>query len=147
MGLWCDGWFLGEWEAESSGKALLPEAIWSGRAGCELVIRTRESEGCWGPPWRCVVPDTFCAIPTDGATRGLDAADDADSVWEGAVAHTPALGNSRLAASWADEPISESALGLTFFLPPATPGCCELSLDERTQSWSAETDRVVDVYF
>jgi hypothetical protein len=147
VGLWVDGWHLGEWETDSSGTIAVGPAEWSGRTGSELVIRARGGGGCWGPPWRSFVPDSYCQIVGDRASRDFGPSlSGGVPEWQ-LVAHVPALGNPSLYATWTDGPFGESVLGLTYLLPLATGGYCELGLDGDSQSWGMEEGRALDVYF
>ena len=55
VGLWVDGWFLGEWESTEDGDVQVGAAAWTDVAGHELVARVRRVGGEWAPPWRLAV--------------------------------------------------------------------------------------------
>ena len=147
VGLWTDGWFLGEWPVDPGSDTVVEAPIWSGRKGAQLVIRVREREGSWGPPWRSVVPDAYGDIWTGFATADNSAAEANESSEARTVAHVFSLGNPALGTSWTDTRVAESVLGLTFLLPYAGAGHCEVELGGRTQSWPMYEGRALDVYF
>ena len=141
VGLWVDGWFVGEESPDPDGRVRVEAPTWSGLFGRELVLRTRERGGAWGPPWRSVVPAADGGIPSptyagEGVVRG-----------DQAVVHVPTLGNPLLRASWAGAPLDAGPLGMPFVLPPGGSGCCGVSLEGGTQSWWMESGRALDVYF
>jgi len=85
IGLWVDGWFLGEWSLNGDGPFGLPAATWSGLEGRELVARVRPIDGSWGPPWRStVLPEGYEVVAVspphrppvrgDGPTSGKEIA-------------------------------------------------------------------------
>jgi hypothetical protein len=147
VGLWVDGWFVGEHEADDDGNVHLGAGVWWQSGGCELLVRTRDVDGCWGPPWRTVVPATFSAVgrPATESQQHLTAA-----LAEGAVTtfvHVPGPANPRLEMSWMDDPVEAGPLGLPFLLPVSGDGECGLTLGDAAQAWRAEAGRGLDLYF
>lgn len=147
IGIWADGWFLGEWLAESGGEATTVDVQWSALMGCELCIRARETSGVWGPPWRCVVPDEYGdvgASPAGAETEGSATT----ALHAGAIVlHTRSYSTPSVRTSWAETVTYESAAGVVIFLPECGPGYCEVKVGSERQSWHMDSDRGLDVYF
>lgn len=139
VGLWADGWYLGEWIPGEDGRVQVGPSAWSDHAGGELVVRVRRSGGPWGPPWRLIIP----------STDGLSALSEmsADGGVGQTVAHAPALGNPGLRLSWMDATPEAIVDGLVFVFPFPSPGAYEVELDGRGQSWKIEGSREFDIYF
>ncbi len=146
VGVWCDGWSLGEWSVSAGDVLELAGAVWAGMTGQEVVIRLREVDGPWGPPWRTVVPDEYClpglerAIAVDSQQfDGLE-----ESV---TVMHTRALGVPPLVASWSSVPVFNRAEGVVLALSEAGPGLCSVESYGRTQEWVNNEGRWLDIYW
>jgi hypothetical protein len=146
VGLWLDGWFLGEWDAAGDGGVQLKAADLHAVNGQELVARTRESGGAWGPPWRSIVPDAGEAPPSPKA-RPEAVVGDGAITGEESVGHVPVLANPPAGVSPADALLEKDPLGLQFILPASVGGRYDLSVDGLLQSWYAEAGRALDVYF
>jgi hypothetical protein len=148
VGVWADGWSIGEWATDGEDEVRLATAVWSDVVGKELVIRAREPQGPWGPPWRCIVPDSWVALPVEGAAPPDEGP---SSGWKGeedsAIVHVPSFSAPPSKASWTLAPVSGSALGLCFALAASGSGWCEVELGSRRQSWYSAEGRVLDVYF
>lgn len=147
VGLWVDGWFRGELSPDDSEGVEVPTSEWSGETGSEVVIRVREAQGVWGPPWRSIVPardyDPAGSTTTgrrakvgDGATTGSET-----------VIHVPALATPPLEVSRSDVPLEVDLLGLLFELSPTSWGICEVTLGKSIRSWKTEEGRALDMYF
>ncbi len=146
-GLWADGWFLGEQGLGSDAGLTISAATWQEMQGRELVVRIRESEGEWGPPWRSVVPNVYGDTGGEKAV-GLPAAEQAGVLGGQAVAvHVPSLATAVLEASWSDHPQESVGLGAPLFLVPSTSGLSDIAVSDNVQSWFGEPGRAVDVYF
>jgi hypothetical protein len=146
VGLWVDGWFLGERPSDAGGCICVGASDWSGETGRELVVRARQSEEAWGPPRRTVIPEGDGS--TVGETAGHEAVAGNGSITDGqTVAHVPTLANPPVEVLQSDVLLEEGPLGLLFLLSPATCGRCDLSLDDQLQSWQVERGRALDVYF
>jgi hypothetical protein len=139
VGLWADGWFLGEWEPSEDGDVQAGVPAWTDFTDDELVVRVRRVGGGWGPPWRLVVP------AGDGEILLSEVAGEGEA--GETVAHVPALGNPALGLSWADAVPEAMPPGLPFLLPDPGPGTWEIGLDGRKQSWKTESNRGLDTYF
>ncbi len=85
VGLWADGWFLGEWEPSVDGGVQVGAPAWTDFTGDELVVRVRRVGGAWGPPWRLVIPATDGEILLSQVAGEGEAGE--------TVAHVPALGH------------------------------------------------------
>jgi hypothetical protein len=146
-GLWAEGWFLGEHALDAGAGLRLEGATWEGMQGRELVLRVRESDGEWGPPWRTVVPDVYGDIGGPKATP-LPAAGEAGvlSGQETAV-HVPWLATAVLQSSWAVGPDEAVGIGSPVFVIPSTAGLRDIALTGNIQTWLKEAGRVVDLYF
>ncbi len=146
-GLWADGWFVGEYQLDANAELRLAGATWEGMQGQELVLRVRESDGGWGPPWRTVVPNVYgdvdgekvAALPPDGEAGVLSG--------QASAVHVPSLATPALGSSWAVRPMEAAGLGAPVFLVPSTAGLCDIALTDNIQTWVKEAGRVVDLYF
>jgi hypothetical protein len=147
IGVWVDGWFLGERSPDAGGSVCLQASELSDLSGRELVVRVREEESVWGPPWRSLVPDASGeSFSSEAATQADFLSQDANTA-EKSVAHAPALANPRLEISWRGAALEADLAALLFALPTSTAGRCEAALDEQRQSWWAEAGRALDLYF
>jgi hypothetical protein len=147
VGLWVDGWFLGEWVPDASRRLSLGASEWGGSAGAELVLRVRESEGAWGAPWRSLVPDSMGWLSFLPEATADEASGPGVEVALTSLVHSPWLANPSLDISWAHHPLQADAAGLVFELPPSSSGRCEAMLGARNQLWWMEVGRGLDVYF
>jgi hypothetical protein len=141
VGLWLDGWFLGEEDPDVDGVLSLDAATWSTYAGSELVLRARTPGGAWGPPWRLLVPgiEGLVSFPVPaGVPTGAEGQ---------LIAHAPAAGNPAFQLSWDQVCPKPGPLGLPLVLQTALAGPCGISLDRSGQSWGMELRRDLDVYF
>lgn len=141
IGLWVDGWFLGEKSNEGEGVMRLGPATWPASTGRELVIRVRTAGQVWGPPWRSLVPG---ADGTVSVPAGEQAAAGAGGEL---VAHTPTAGNPGFEFSWTVTSTGPGLLGLPVVLTPTPSGPCAVTLGDSAQSLSMDATRGVDVYF
>ena len=141
VGLWVDGWFLGEVEPDAEGLVRVGPAIWSTPAGGELVIRARTSGGVWGPPRRFLVPGAE-GRATPPVSAGMVAGAEAE-----VVAHAPAAGNPSFQFSPDRVRPEPSPVGVPLVLRTTLSGPSGVSLDASAQSWWMEAGRGLDVYF
>jgi hypothetical protein len=139
VGLWIEGWFQGEWEADQSGSVVISNAAWSGREGCEAVVRLRAAGAAWGPPWRTLVADE------EGRVSGLAAGACTDT-GTGIVVHPPMAASHILRLSWAAV-APEMGVSLPFFLGGVPAAGVGLAVDGATQSWRMGEGRDLDVYY
>lgn len=147
VGLWVDGWFCGERVPDGDLCLSVGASEWRDRAGAELVVRVREAEDVWGPPWRSLVPDITGRVPgPDSAVATEASLCGAGSVAE-SLAHVPSAANPAVQISWSDGDIQADANGWPLRLPECTAGLCTISLEGRSQSWRKEAGRVLDIYF
>ena len=147
VGLWADGWFLGERVAEAGARLSVGAFEWEGSSGAELVVRVREGEGVWGPPWRSLVPDSTGDAAFLPEATGGGVPDAGVEARAASIVHSPWLGNPSLSISWTPEPLEAGLAGLLFELPACSAGRCEATLISRIQSWWMEGDRGLDLYF
>lgn len=148
IGVWAEGWKVGEWEQKGESQLTLSSAVWSELGGRELLIRAREPQGPWGPPWRTIVPDAWGVLPAeDAAAQGTETLGEWAGGEEATVVHVPSFCAPPLKASWTSSPVCGSALGLCFALSPSDAGWCELELGARRQSWFSADGLGLDVYF
>lgn len=146
VGVWVDGWFLGEQILDGSCGLCVEAYDWSGAAGRELVIRVRQSEGAWGPPWRSVVPEED-EWPADETAGYEAAAGDGETTGDETVVHLPTLANPPAEVLQPDALFEKGPLGLLFLLSSESGDRCDVSLDGELQSWQMEEGRRLDVYF
>jgi len=139
VGLWADGWFLGEWEPDGSGVLQVDARVWADLASDDLTVRVRQAGGAWGPPWRLVVPS--------GSGESVASESAGDGGAGEMVVHVPTLGNPGLGLSWADAAPDVTAPGLLLIFPSPGPGTHEIQLDGRKQSWKTESESDLDIYF
>lgn len=146
-GLWADGWFLGEHRLDANAGLRVAGATWEGMQGQELVVRVRDSEGEWGPPWRTVIPDV-CGDIEGEKVAPLPAAEEADLVSGQATAvHLASLSTAALESSWTGRPQEAASLGAPVFVVPSNSGLCDIGVMGNIQTWLKEAARVVDLYF
>jgi prepilin-type N-terminal cleavage/methylation domain-containing protein len=147
VGVWADGWPLGEWSVRPGVDLVLEPSVWGGLTGSELVLRAREEGGSWGPPYRTVVPDEYgglASAPVEplAADLALVGFHDIDT-----VVHVRALGTTPSTAEWTAEPFIGSADDLVKVLVRTTAGSCSLRSGGRVQTWIASACRGLDVYW
>jgi hypothetical protein len=146
-GLWADGWFLGEHGLDADGGLIVAEATWQGMQGRELLVRVRDLEGEWGPPWRTVIPDVYGDIRGDKVVP-LPSSEEANPLCgEASAVHMPSLCTAALRSSWTGSPQQAASLGEPIFLRPSTLGLCDVGVTNDLQTWRREAGRVVDLYF
>gem|GEM_PF-4776968 len=149
VGVWAQGWFLGEVEVDEEG--VIKMAVdpagggWFQRAGQELILRTRKSEN-WGPPWRTVVLDSD---PSAGS-GSVDALAVENQEAASVLIHLPTAGTGQVSmerVSVSGGEITEVS-GQGPLLTHVTGGqrTCVYYEGQR-QSWWQEPGRDVDVIF
>jgi hypothetical protein len=144
VGLWADGWLVGQVSPDGDGSVRVDPPTWSGLTGQELVARVGRPGDPWGPPWRLVIPDMFCRYPSPESQQQIaEGPSGADEI----VVHSPALANPRLEVSglppWAICFASQIPLALS----AGTPGRCELFLEGRTQAFKVQIGGGRDVFY
>ncbi len=141
IGFWADGWLVAEVGAGEDGEAAIGGATWMGKKGRELVIRVRQDDGPWGPPWRTLVPDVTGIVDStpDGVPEGLTNAE--------AVVHPRFAGNPRFEMDRSGAEIVAGPSGLPFLTDLSPVGPTEVKLDDAGQWWLSEPGRGLDVYF
>ena len=116
VGLWCDGWSLGEREVDPEGRVRMQASDLRDLVGGELLVRVREAEGTWGPPWRSIVAGQHRGLLIGGC--GLASLSDARSrrrkPYLKAVVHAPTLANPRFEVSPKVAKSEAAYPGLTF---------------------------------
>ena len=149
VGVWAQGWFLGELEVDEEG--VIKMAVdpagggWFQRAGQELILRTRKSEN-WGPPWRTVVLDSDPSAGSGSVDAPAVENQEAASV----LIHLPTAGTGQVSmerVSVSGGEITEVS-GQGPLLTHVTGGqrTCVYYEGQR-QSWWQEPGRDVDVIF
>lgn len=147
VGLWVDGWFLGERQSSDEASVAIGPSLWGGRVGQEVVVRLRMGSGLWGVPWRTVVPDATGMV--GGAAIGIDdGTSSAHNLDKGeACVHPRALGSLTPDPSLSSGVLSVGALGLPFMLSALPAGTVRVRWAGLDQYWVAEPGRSLDVYF
>ena len=149
VGVWAQGWFLGELEVDEEG--VIKMAVdpagggWFQRAGQELILRTRKSEN-WGPPWRTVVLDSDPSAGSGSVDAPAVENQEAASV----LIHLPTAGTGQVSM----ERVSVSGGEITE-VSGQGPLLTHVAGGQRTcvyyegqrQSWWQEPGRDVDVIF
>lgn len=147
VGLWADGWFLGELTPADGGHVTVAASEVREWIGAELVIRVRAAEGQWGPPWRSVVPDSTGRLVSVEPRGHADAGEcECSESILGAV-HTPALANPLVTVSWLEGALEAQPIGAPFLLPRGEDGWGEVTVDASVQSWWMEEGRAIDIYY
>ena len=142
VGIWADGWLVTDAHSGESGQIAIGGATWMDRKGQELVIRVRQDDGPWGPPWRSLVPDVTGIV---GSATGAVSTDPTDA---DVVVHPPLAANPRLEVHGNGAEILAGHSGSPFFVSAIPVGPAEVKLDGVTeQSWLSESNRGLDVYF
>lgn len=149
VGVWTDGWFLGEREPDVDGSLLLPGVLFAGCEGAELVVRVRDTGGAWGPPWRSIVPDQYGndGLPVMSEVQPQADVDGTDCCGAWSVVHAPNRSSALLTSSSADVAVSTASSALPIFLVPSAPGALWVGLAWDSQGWQAEAERSLDVYY
>ncbi len=148
VGIWAEGWSLGEWPADVNGEVRVSSESWSDDCGKELVIRARAGQGPWGPPWRTMVPDAL-ARASGGSCLTMREADmpEVSPAEARPVVHVRSFSSAAVSVCGSAVPTGDCLLGLVFVLPQCSEGCCAAEVGSRLQSWRAAEDRVLDAYF
>jgi hypothetical protein len=145
VGLWCDGWFIGEFTPESDGSVIAKVGLLGAGTGRELIARVRVSSGTWGPPWRSLVPD---ALGMSGGPLTNARFENGTDDTEGCVVLHPACpGNPLLEASDSSRSAWYDESGLQLFLAPRDSGVFSVRLNGVEQTFKEEGERAFDVYF
>ena len=152
VGLWADGWFLGQRSPDTEGVLRLAASEWREIMGRELVIRVREPEGTWGPPWRTIVADRAADHPSVVEVDPIRMEGSQPTAPASTVAHQPAFANPAVHRGIAGPAVEVDPLDLLFFVNPGGSGRLDLSVGQEevegsTQSWYEEEGRALDVYF
>jgi len=147
VGLWCDGWPLGEREVDPEGRLSVQASDLRGLVDGELVVRVREAEGTWCPVWRSLVPDSTGAFTLVDPAPDTGDADLAPELPPQLVIHAPAVANPSFELSSGCGETEAAYPGLTFRVPECTGGRSWADLEGRVQSWLMEQGRALDVYF
>jgi hypothetical protein len=144
IGVWVDGWFLGESSTEDVPVVVLgTEAGWRAAAGREVVVRARRRNGPWGAPFRTLVP----GLGEEGSESLFESQAPTGSGDAALVMHVPSASPVELTivtGGHAGEPVTTS-IPLPFGLPsvgPAQASCCSI-----VQAWMSIPSRALDVYF
>lgn len=141
LGVWLDGSFMGETEAdpgdwtplEAGPRSPLPP-------GAQLVVRARIPAGPWGVPWRTEAPGS-----PEAPFGGELAADDPGG-W--VTVHLPAAGESDVQVR---DPLRTTTVPVSVGGPsdvvPVLSGLVSVRTGARTQDFTVETAQHVDLYF
>lgn len=144
VGLWADGWFLGEFGAAADGSATCKIGMLGALTGRELVARARVGDGVWGPPWRTVVPDSLGGSASLVPARFDTGRDPAEC---SVVVHPPSHANPLIEVSDPAMTVSRDGAGLHLFLAPFAGKALSLRLNGVEQDLGEEERDAVDVYF
>jgi hypothetical protein len=145
VGLWADGWFIGEFTPEVDGSVVAKVGLLGAGTGQELVARVRVGSGIWGPPWRSLVPD---ALGMSGGSLANARFESGSDDTEGCIVlHPGCPGNPLLEVSDACRPSWRDESGLQLFLAPCDAGDFCLRLNGVEQSFEGEGERALDIYF
>ena len=145
LGLWADGWFLGELEVTADGRVEARVGCLGAETGAELVARVRLEEAAWGPPWRSLVPDALGAPSAATAPVRFQSAGVVEETLT--AVHPASLANPQMEVSepstWAV--LDETGLPVFLVLPDNTD--LRVRVGAEMQSLRAEGQRVLDLYF
>ncbi len=147
VGIWADGWLLGEWPAPEEGTLTLGPVEWGGIVGQELVVRLRSGDGPWGPPCRTVVPDQYGNVGVVVASVADSAVVNAGLEDAVAVSHVRYSGAFSLRSSYPGQVMAEAIDGMVAVLGVSTRGLRDLVCGDSVQSWLASEHRRLDVYW
>ena len=147
VGVWVEGWFLGEWAVDAGELLRLGPAVWGFWSGAGVVIRAREEGGAWGPPWRSLLPEeaggTLAVGSETCSLEGVELGFGGASL----AAHRRVACHAEISSSWAEQTVVVEVSGSLLLLPPAPAGTCVVACGGRWQSWVAEEGGELDVYF
>ena len=147
VGIWIDGWFRGEESPDDKGLLTLKADCFAGSFGQELILRVREDDGCWGPPWRLVVPDAYETLAVTSPAAGRESVLASAEIESYTAVHVPGSANPRIEMSGSSMRLLFDSLAFPLFLTPADPGDNDLVVDGQRQSWLMENGRALDLYF
>jgi hypothetical protein len=147
VGVWIDGWFQGDESPDGSGETVFKARDLGASFGQELVLRARCEGGCWGPPWRSVVPDSYASAQQMTQAVETALAPEEDDTEAYTVAHVPLRANPAVWISDAANPVKVDGLGFPLFFAPAACAGFTASIGGGVQSWTTEAGRALDVYF
>lgn len=147
VGIWADGWLLGEWTVHVPEELVLTSSTWEGAIGSEVVVRARKGDGGWGAPWRTVVPDEYGYTAEDAKDVVAEADSSALFLEAKAVSHLRNLGATGLMSSPSTNTPGGVVEGLVVLLADAGSGVCVLESYDRRQSWIQREDRHLDVFW
>ena len=141
LGVWLDGSFMGDTEADSGAWTSLEAALRHPLPPRgQVVVRARIPAGPWGVPWRTEVPGS--AGPPSG---GESAADDLGG-W--VTVHLAAAGECDTQFR---DPLRTTAVPISLDGPsdvvPVPSGPISVLTTGRTQDFMVETGQHVDLYF
>jgi hypothetical protein len=146
VGLWIDGWFVGEWQPDVSGRIVVKGPTLAGHVGAEMVVRVRSRGKHWGPPWRSLIPDhsghlTGGVVWVREVTAGSTAED------HQTVLHPPTEGAPLVEVSDPGLTLRVDAAGLPIFVGNIAGDECAVGLNNIEQAWKVEENRALDLYF
>ncbi len=147
VGLWVEGWFLGERAPDEDGSLSVKAPEWRDASGREIVVRTRYPGSPWGPPWRSIVPSPAGDEPVVTPVDPVPADDDWPPVGGETIVHAPGLANPRVAVRPSGTLVEVDPLGLLLPIPSVGSGRCDVAVGTSVQSWYTEAGRALDVYF
>lgn len=147
VGIWADGWCLGEWSASSEAVLRLGPGVWDEIFGQELVVRMRQGDGAWGPPCRTVVPDQYGNVGVVVASIMESAEAVVGFEGAGAVSHLRYAGAVSLQSSNGGHPVADIIDDTIVLLRATTAGLGDLACGDTQQSWVMSESRRLDVYW
>lgn len=152
VGLWVNGWFVGEYPPAENGTFSVGTLEWRDAAGNQLLVRARQADGVWGPPWRSIIPTRAGEMPSVIVVDRVPRSSSGTAAGDGTVAHVPALANPVVGVGGAGASVETDPLGLVLILGPPRAARFDLAVgsdaaEDHVQSWYAEGGRALDVYF
>ncbi|NLT34685.1 MAG: hypothetical protein GXX83_02150 [Gaiellales bacterium] len=130
VGLWVQGWFLGEYPVANGDVVLADPFLRQARQGEEAVVRARGAGGGWGPPRRLLVPG--------------DAGAETESL-STILVHAPSFAHTEVEVVTSRGRVQVAADGCVHL--EAVGGTVEVRLGSLAQAFRAEEGRCLDLFF
>ena len=147
LGVWADGWFVGEYPVEGAREVLLSDERWRAiPSGAEVVLRVRAPDSWWGPRWRFLVGSSWPVArePSSGTSAVADWAPDAAAQ---AAVHLTASGSVAVTVNEGEVSSRVETTMTPITIPIDACGAISIALGDAVQSWLGEEGRSVDLYF
>lgn len=148
LGIWADGWLIGERPAGATAALEVDQPVWEGKEAGELLVRLRATEGAWGPPWRTQVPGPDGGFPAAASAGPADLGVAGDSGGDPVVVvHMALLGTSTPSLRAGRGLIAPLFQGAPFPFAAGEGGWWSGEAEGRSQRWRMDQGRGLDVYF